>query len=291
MTFGSGDNRMMADIEAGKQEALREKISFSFGRNWQEFLEKRLTPEREQQALQSICEFLEVDNLKGRSFLDIGCGSGLFSLAAHRLGASSIFSLDVDPFSVRCCQELKRRAGNPEHWTVQEGSILDQELVKGLPKTDLVYAWGSLHHTGNMWQAIRNAASRVEKGGLFYVTIYNRVEGRRGSNFWLKVKRRYNRSSAAVKRLMEWAFFLRYGLISALASGKNPSTFLQSYGRERGMSYWTDVRDWLGGYPYEFASVHEMFRFCTRELGMEMVNLNATNTTGTNDFLFRRRDG
>jgi len=276
---------------SGAQEQSQQQISFSFGRNWQTFLEKHLTPERERRALQSICEFMEVSDLQGRSFLDVGCGSGLFSLAAHRLGARSIFSLDVDPFSVRCCQELKRKVGNPENWMVEEGSILDAKLLEHLPKSDIVYAWGSLHHTGNMWQAIRNAASRVEKGGLFYVTIYNQVEGRRGSNFWLKVKRRYNRSSAVGKKLMEWAFFLRYGLISSLASGKNPSTFLQNYGRERGMSYWTDVRDWLGGYPYEFASVHEMFRFCTRELAMEMVNLNATNTTGTNDFLFRKLGG
>ncbi|HUY14157.1 MAG TPA: class I SAM-dependent methyltransferase [Terriglobia bacterium] len=282
--------KMTANVGIGAQDERKEKVSFSFGRNWQDFLEKHLTPGREQRALQSICEFLEVEDLKDRSFLDIGCGSGLFSLAAHRLGAQSIFSLDVDPFSVQCCQELKRRAGNPQNWTVEEGSILDATLLDHLPSADIVYAWGSLHHTGNMWQAIRNAASRVKKGGLFYVTIYNRVEGRKGSEFWLRVKKRYNSSSTLVKRSMEWAYMLRFGLLSSLASFKSPAKFVRDYGRERGMSYWTDVRDWLGGYPYEFASVHEMFRFCTRELGMEMVNLRATNTTGTNDFLFRKRD-
>lgn len=277
-------------MTAGAQNLEREQVSFSFGRNWQDFVKHHLTPEREQLAKASICEFMEVPDLNGLSFLDVGCGSGLFSLAAYRLGARSVFSLDVDPFSVRSCQELMRREGNPKNWKLAEGSILDRKFLEGVPKSDIVYAWGSLHHTGNMWQAIRNAASLVETGGLFYVTIYNRVEGRKGSSFWLEVKRRYNRSSVVSKRLMEWAFVARYGLVSSLASFKSPLEFARNYGRERGMSYLTDVRDWLGGYPYEFASVHEMFRFSNRELNMELVNLRATNTTGTNDFLFRRRD-
>ncbi|MGH9452921.1 MAG: class I SAM-dependent methyltransferase, partial [Terriglobia bacterium] len=272
------------------QERQKDQVTFSFGRNWQSFVERHLTPERERLALQSICDFVETSDLEGRSFLDVGCGSGVFSLAACRLRARNIYSFDVDPFSVRCCQELRRRAGDPEHWTVAEGSILDLEFLQCLPKADVVYAWGSLHHTGNMWQAIRNAASLVAPGGLFFLSIYNQVDGRRGSEFWLRVKRRYNRSSSVVKRLMELAYAARFGVLPALRSFQNPAQSLRNYGRERGMSFWPDVVDWLGGYPYEFATVHAIFRFCTRELGMELVNVLDTNTTGTNQFLFRRRE-
>lgn len=268
------------------QGGAGEKITFSFGRNWHDFIERHLTPEREQTAQKSITEFLELENLHHRTFLDIGCGSGLFSLGALRLGASRIVSVDVDPFSVRSCEELKRRAGNPDYWEVLHGSILDGEFISRLSKADVVYAWGSLHHTGNMWQAIRNAASLVSDGGLFYLSIYNKVLGRKGSEFWLRVKRLYNRSSRPTKLMLETTHFVRNGLLRKLASFENPITLFTRYGEGRGMSYWTDIRDWLGGYPYEFAAVDEIFRFCTRELGMEMVNLKATNTTGTNEFLF-----
>jgi SAM-dependent methyltransferase len=266
------------------------KVTFSFGKNWQRFLDGCLTPQRERTARNSITDFLELNDLKGRSFLDIGCGSGLFSLAAYHLGARQIISVDVDPFSVRCCQELKRRAGDPESWEVTEGSILDDALVARIARADVVYAWGSLHHTGSMWKAIRNASSLVERGGLLYIAIYNRVDGRRGSEFWLRVKRLYNRSSWAGKRLLEALYFLRYGIGSNLVSLRNPRRFLERYSQGRGMNYWIDIRDWLGGYPYEFATVGEIFRFCTRELGMELVNLRSTNTLGTSDFLFRKQE-
>lgn len=268
-----------------------EKITFSFGCNWQSFVDHYLNPERERVATNSLKEFMGVENLCGQSFLDVGCGSGLFSLAAYRLGARTITSFDVDPFSVRCCEELRRRAGNPPRWEICEGSVLDTAFLSSTPKADVVYAWGSLHHTGNMWQAIRNAAGLVEKNGFFYLSIYNKVGERGGSEFWLCVKRFYNRSSRATKFLMEFAQFGRH-FLRKLALFENPRTLFTQYqySAGRGMNYWTDVRDWLGGYPYEFAAADEIFRFVKRELGFELENLRATNSLGPNEFLFRRRD-
>ncbi len=268
-----------------------EKITFSFGRNWQEFLDCHLDPESERIATNSLKEFMEVEDLRGLSFLDVGCGSGLFSLAAYRLGARTIISFDVDPLSVRCCEELRRRAGDPAHWEIREGSILDSAFINAIPKADVVYAWGSLHHTGDMWQAIRNAAGLVENTGLFYLSIYNKVGERGGSEFWLYVKRLYNGSPRAIKLLMEFAQFGRH-FLRKLASFENPRTLFTQYqySAGRGMNYWTDVRDWLGGYPYEFAATDEIFRFAKRELGFELVNLRVTNNLGPNEFLFRRRN-
>jgi SAM-dependent methyltransferase len=268
-----------------------EKITFSFGRNWQRFVERCLTPEREAIARDSITQFLELSDLHNRTFLDVGCGSGMFSLGAYRLGAQHVISIDVDPFSVHCCEELKHRAGDPENWDVRAGSILDDSFVAQLHKADVVYAWGSLHHTGEMWRAIRNAAALVQPGGLLYLSIYNKVTGRKGSELWLKVKRLYNRSPKPAKRLLETAYFLRYGILSQLASFRNPWTFYNRYPQGRGMNYWIDIRDWLGGYPYEFASAGEIFRVCGRQLGMQLVNLRTTSTLGVNEFVFRKPGG
>jgi 2-polyprenyl-6-hydroxyphenyl methylase/3-demethylubiquinone-9 3-methyltransferase len=265
-------------------------ITFSFGRNWQDYVARYLTPQREAMALRSLQQFLGKEDLRGLSFLDIGCGSGLFSFAAHRMGAARIVSLDVDPFSVRCTEALRERASSPAPWEVLHGSILDQEFLKQLQPADLVYAWGSLHHTGNMWQAIRNAAALVKPGGLFFISIYNRVEGRGSSLYWLRVKKLYNRSSAPAKRLLEFAYFLRYCFVPQVIRLRSPWRYMREYGQGRGMDYWVDVRDWLGGFPYEFASVDEVFRFCFEELGMDLVKLNSTSTTGCNEFLFRKRE-
>jgi len=287
MSVGTRTNSGSVPVQATAEE----KITFSFGRNWQEFLDHYLTPEREKTAVESIQKFLEKDDLRGLTFLDIGCGSGLFSLAAFRLGAQRIASFDVDPFSVRCCERLRERAGNPPHWEVANGSVLDEAFMARVAPADIVYAWGSLHHTGKMWQAIRNAAGRVAPRGLFYLSIYNRVEGRGSSEFWMKVKKLYNRAPVPGKRLMEGAYSLRYDIVPHLMRFRNPLAYMRNYGRRgRGMNYWTDIRDWLGGYPYEYASTHEIFRFCRRELGLELVNLQSTNTLGVNEFLFHRRD-
>ena len=137
---------------------------FEFGKNWASFL-RLLNDERIVQAERSLCEMLEVSDLKRRSFLDIGSGSGLFSLAARRLGAS-VYSFDYDSNSVACTRELKQRYfPNDGNWTIQQASVLDEDYVRSLGKFDVVYSWGVLHHTGDMWTALRNAASAVENGG------------------------------------------------------------------------------------------------------------------------------
>src|SRR4030042_5085469 len=185
---------------------MAEKVTFSFGRNWRDFVTSFLNEDRISEAEKSLKGFTGLEKFNGLSFIDIGCGSGLFSLAAYKLGASKVMSFDLDPFSVRCCEYLKEKEGNPADWTISEGSILDESFINKIEKADIVYSWGVLHHTGNMWQAIRNAARFVKSGGLFFIAIYNRVEGPFGSKSWLELKRVYNRSSRIVKKLLEYSF-------------------------------------------------------------------------------------
>ena len=272
--------------QAASRAADMEKITFSFGRNWQQFVHKCLTPDRVAQAMNSLTEFLEMPDLQGRTFLDVGCGSGLFSLAAHLLGASRIVSFDVDSLATSCCKYLRETNGTATTWTVLEGSVLDWNFLAGLDKADIVYAWGSLHHTGNMWQAIRNAASLANESGVFFLSIYNKVEGRGSSIYWSKVKKLYNRLPGFGKHALETAYLVRYGILPEVLRLRNPLTAFRNYGQHRGMAYWADMRDWLGGYPYEFASTDEVFRFCNRNLGLGLINLRTTNTLATNEFLF-----
>jgi 2-polyprenyl-3-methyl-5-hydroxy-6-metoxy-1,4-benzoquinol methylase len=262
-------------------------VRFAFGRNWQSYVNKVLTPEREAIAEQSLVDACAATSISGRTFLDIGCGSGLFSLAAHRLGAR-VVSIDIDRASIACCRILWERAGRPESWQIIEGSILDREVVGRLPQADVVYSWGVLHHTGSMWEAMGSAAALVADGGTFCIAIYNNKEDRvGGSRMWWHIKRFYVSHGRIVQWIMEITF-AAYRTARILVSLRNPFRVAREYQGPRGMDLRHDWRDWLGGFPYEYASAGEVFSFC-RDLGFEPVRMQTTSTVGCNEFVFARR--
>src|SRR5947207_6418716 len=162
---------------------------FEFGKNWARFLGS-LDDNRIAQAEASLRTMLETSDLEGQSFLDIGSGSGLFSLAARRLGAR-VHSLDYDPQSVTCAKELRRRYfNNDSDWRIEEGSALNADYLKSLGSFDVVYSWGVLHHTGEMWRALENAQLPVKVGGKLFIAIYNDMGSK--SRRWKWIKTTYN---------------------------------------------------------------------------------------------------
>ncbi|MFH1115785.1 MAG: class I SAM-dependent methyltransferase [Pseudomonadota bacterium] len=266
--------------------------SFSFGQNWKKFL-TAIDEERIGTAQASLTEFLGRDDLQGRSFLDIGCGSGLFSLAAVRLGADRVVSFDVDPFSVECCKILRNREGSPERWEIHQGSVLDGEFTARLGEFDAVYSWGVLHHTGSMWDALKKSAALVRPGGYYYIAVYNKILTRGGSasrihDFWIAVKRLYNSSPTVAAYVLEPLAMSAY-MAMLVAKLENPVSHIKNYKSHRGMSWKTDATDWLGGYPYEFATVEEIFKFVRSEFpDFNLVNLKVTGGRGLNWYLFHR---
>src|SRR5499433_2543356 len=141
------------DAARWRAEEIARGERFEFGKNWIRFLEG-VRDEQIFTAESSLKRMLEIDSLAGLSFLDIGSGSGLFSLAARRLGAR-VFSFDYDPASVACTAELRRRYfPGDRDWKVEQGSALDRDYMTSLGEFDVVYSWGVLHHTGSMWKAL-----------------------------------------------------------------------------------------------------------------------------------------
>lgn len=256
---------------------MTNSVTFSFGENWLNYLTV-LNEKRFQAARQSLVDLLGLADLTNHTFLDIGCGSGLFSGAAVVLNAQTVTSVDVDLQSVTACRQLKAQLGEPPQWSVLHGSILEQSLLAELSKSDIVYSWGVLHHTGAMWQAIENAATLVNDDGLLAIAIYNRHWS---SGFWLWFKQRYNRSGKWGKRLLVWSLFAPRVAVRTL-KGKAP---LEG---PRGMSIYYDAIDWAGGLPYEYASVEEIVRFCSAQ-GFVLQNTICTKSTGCNQFVFRKQ--
>lgn len=268
----------------------KNKNHFSFGKNWQNFL-LSLNEERIEIAKKSLADFLGGEEaIRGKTFVDVGCGSGLFSLAAQKLRASRVVSADVDEFSIECVKYLKEKENNPENWEIRQGSALDGNFIKSLGQFDIVYSWGVLHHTGDMYKALENVADLVSLEGVFYLSIYNKNEKglKEGtSNLWLKLKRKYNKSGIFTKKLMEY-LYMAYFFIGLLILLKNPIKYIREYKSNRGMNWRNDVIDWLGGYPYEFASPDEIINFLG-ERGMLCRKLNYRQGLGCSEYLFVRR--
>jgi hypothetical protein len=253
---------------------------FQFGENWTRFL-SLVDEDRIAQAIARLSEML--GDISGKSFLDVGSGSGIHSLAALRLGASRVLSFDYDSKSVACTAEMKRRFAPMANWQIETGSALDEQYLRSLGQFDIVYAWGVLHHTGAMWKSLDLIT--IPAAHTLMVALYN-DEGRK-SRLWLVLKRMHCKSPLPVKKVLELVtFMLTWGkafIFKPRKTMRNWSTF----SRKRGMSPWRDLVDWAGGYPCEFANAGDVFTFF-HQRGFTLEALKTVHGLGLNEFVFSR---
>jgi len=280
---------MSASAITATGRAEDHELRFEFGKNWSRFLQT-LDESRVREAEQSLQRALRLEDLSGKSFLDLGSGSGLFSLAARRLGAR-VHSFDYDLDSVGCTRTLRERFfPDDSRWTVERGSALDENYIRTLGKFDVVYSWGVLHHTGDLWTALAYSTECVRQGGLFLISIYN--DQGRMSRFWKVVKRTYNRLPRPLR-------FLVLAPTAAAILGSTavrdllvlaPFQTWRRYRERRGMSPWHDVVDWVGGYPFQVANPDDIFDFCDQR-GFRLRSLKTCGgKMGCNEFVFMKEN-
>jgi 2-polyprenyl-3-methyl-5-hydroxy-6-metoxy-1,4-benzoquinol methylase len=264
-------------------------MQFDFGRNWDAFSRTALTPERIDSARKSFLQLMDRIPMRDRTFLDIGFGQGLSLLLAAEAGAK-VTGCDINPL----CGEVLRR--NQQFFTPSVscmeiptviGSILEPAVIENLRQKaqrtehryDIVHSWGALHHTGEMHAAIANAVSLVSENGYLVLAIYNRHWT---SPIWEVIKRVYVYSPMVIQHVLAGLLLPFISIAKFATTRKNP------FSQERGMDFYYDVIDWVGGYPYEFAAINEI------QAKMELLSFKCLKVipakvpTGCNEFVFKR---
>ncbi len=287
---GSGLPTQPASVAADAPRDARGDSRFEFGKNWKAFL-STVDESRIASAAESLSRMLSPRSLAGRTFLDIGCGSGLSSLAAQRLGAR-VTSFDFDVDSVACSRELKRRYGRDQPvWTIDSGSALDEAYLEKLGTFDFVYAWGVLHHTGQMWRGIDLAARRVTDGGVLLIAIYN--DQGAASRRWRWIKRTYQGLPGAGRTVLVAtvaAWYESKFAAARLLACRNPLPFSdwRLKHRDRGMSVWHDWVDWVGGWPFEVARPDDVIDFLVARGLVLVKHKGVGGGWGCNEYVFVR---
>ena len=263
-------------------------MGFTFGKNWGKFLVNSYSEERVEAAKAELLKSLKRDSLEGMSFLDIGLGSGIHSLAAYRAGAERIVSFDLDADCVALGKKLAAKAGSPDNWILLQGSILDDAFIESLGKFDIVYSWGVLSFTGDIPKAVENSAKAMKEDGTLFIALYSyyayllgalwRKEKFGGGIFpeeWKKIKEKYhNEDSFLKKKWMELKYIYEYSLIPprfSYRSLRNLHERIVTYKNKRGMAFITDVRDWLGGWPMDFVKDDEFNEYNYDNFGLELI--------------------
>ncbi len=248
------------------QDLTRADTHFAFGENWSRYAQK-IDAADITEAEKGLSQLLGGERLDGKSFLDIGCGSGLHTLAAIRLGAKDVVAVDIDAASVATAGAVLRRFASQAPVRIEEQSVFEL-TPDALGRFDVVYSWGVLHHTGDMHRALRRAVDLVAPGGLFVFALYRRTWT---DWFWRGEKRWYAGASANVQARVQAAYLATFRL-GLFVQGRRLADYSAGYGGKRGMDFRHDVHDWLGGWPYETISVTEIERLM---VGLDFARVRA----------------
>lgn len=236
---------------------------FKFGENWSSY-SNLIDEDRIENSVKGLQKLLGDGGVSGKSFLDIGCGSGLHSFAALLLGAKEIVATDLDADSVATTEKVLAKHGANKPYRVMQVSVFD--LPDKLQQTfDVVYSWGVLHHTGAMVEAISKAAAMVSPNGLFAFALYRKTPY---CGLWRAEKKWYSKASLRQQEIARAIYVMLFRL-GCFVTGRHFKQYVAEYKKMRGMEFLHDVHDWLGGYPYESISPPQVDQLL-RQLGFSL---------------------
>jgi 2-polyprenyl-3-methyl-5-hydroxy-6-metoxy-1,4-benzoquinol methylase len=238
-------------------DLLAAESHFAFGKNWRSFA-GLIDDQRIQGSDAGIARLFPGDELKGKTVLDIGCGSGLPALSILRKGAEHVTCIDIDADSVAAARQTLSAHAPPENWSAEVLSVFDLN-----EQFDVVYSWGVLHHTGNMALAVQKAGEAVKPGGHLAIALYARTPL---CGFWRVEKRVYRKMPRPIQKIAQYGFASAEAVLRFITGRKTTKV------KARGMDGMHDIHDWMGGYPYESATLADTLAMLP---GFELVRTNA----------------
>ncbi len=254
-------------------------MKFSFGKNWQAYSKNALTKKSLMDFKHDFDELFNGIDFKNKKFIDIGFGQGLAILIAAEKGAD-VVGIDIDANNIKALNITLQEMGRVKVPKTDIVSILDDDYVNRYKSNyDIVHSWGVLHHTGNMTKGFDNACDLVATNGYFICSIYNRHWS---SPIWKIIKYLYNISPLICQQLINGFFYPIIFIAKWIVTGKNPKQ------KERGMNFFYDVIDWIGGYPYEYATENEIIELVSKKGFVCIKSCPAAVPTGCNEFVFER---
>jgi ubiquinone/menaquinone biosynthesis C-methylase UbiE len=116
--------------------------------------------------------FYSGEEVKGKSVLDAGCGTGIFSIIFATNGAGRVTGIDISEGSLQTARGLKKKF-NLENADFQKQDML--ALPFSDESFDIVWAWGTVHHTTDPFRAITELLRILKPSGSILLAVYKRT--------------------------------------------------------------------------------------------------------------------
>jgi len=117
--------------------------------------------------------FYSPEEVQGMAVLDAGCGTGIFSAIFARNGAGRVVGIDISPGSLETARGLKEKF-NLANVSFERQDMLQLPFADGT--FDIVWAWGTVHHTTDPLRAISELARVLRLGGSIFLAVYKRTK-------------------------------------------------------------------------------------------------------------------
>jgi 2-polyprenyl-3-methyl-5-hydroxy-6-metoxy-1,4-benzoquinol methylase len=147
--------------QKNNSEKIAKQVSEFYDVVWTKYL-----PEIRQQK-EFLAKYIGLENIKGKSVLDAGCGTGVAAVCFKLLGAKEVYAIDISDGALKTAKSLAKKY--KVNITFQKENLLDFKLKK---KFDIIHSYGVLHHTADARMAFDNLCNLLNPGGRFYLALY-----------------------------------------------------------------------------------------------------------------------
>ena len=165
-------NNYLSDFEIDKKQSTQKL----FGKLWKERMKNNFLDSRKVLLDSFIKNNFDLNFLKGKNVLDMGCGSGRFTLALASMGVKKAVGVDLGSEGIEIAKR-NAKINNIKNARFIRASVLDLPFKD--ESFDFVFCKGVLHHTGNFNKGMQEYYRVMTKNGKGFLYLYGN-----GGIFW-----------------------------------------------------------------------------------------------------------